>query len=295
MQIGSNTKDFTARSDPAVFRRRGKLSMSDTLGRVFSGRAGGQEGHHRSPTDESSRRLSARHWRRLRCIQSCRFSSTVRLCARRCSFSLAHARATRTLASAFLAAIIEQVTGKSYDVYISAMSITAPLGIASHRVPIDRSSRSKDGFAHGDSLEGVPMRARSLRQAGCRGWTVLEPAWQWRNALDGRRDAHVLQGAVRWGQVAHVAQRAAIDSRPDGTCGSRWFGRRELLSLRSDFPGMRSEIIIASTNSAEAPRADDTRRDRARCSACRPRGIAGTKRPRPRRRARRSRPRRSRR
>ena len=138
VQIGSNTKDFTA---VAILQLQaaGKLSMSDTLGKYFPAAPADKKGitirqlmNHRAgfplgiggDFDAFNRSILVDSAMRTPLL----FQPGSRESYSNTGFSL-------------LAAIIEQVTGKTYDVYIRD-AITAPLGMRRTGFLLPKSSRT---------------------------------------------------------------------------------------------------------------------------------------------------------
>ena len=241
VQIGSNTKDFTA---VAILQLQaaGKLSMGDSLGKYFPSAPADKKGitirqlmNHRAgfplgiggdfaPFNRSILVDSAMHTPLL-------FAPGSRESYSNTGFSL-------------LAAMIEQVTGKSYDVYVRD-AITAPLGM--HRTGFLLPKFQLKELAHGYQPKGT--------DAG----TMLEkphaedgPYWNLRGnggMLSTAGEMHAFYKALFEGDKLLTREARKDRFPPDepiglaGSDGVNFF-------LYERFPRMRTEIIIASTNAA---------------------------------------------
>ena len=155
VQIGSNTKDFTV---VAIYQLQlaGKLSVHDTLGRHFRGVPADKRGitieqllDHRAGFPQGIggdfEPLS-----RTRMIDSAMHHPLLFAPGARASYS--------NTGYSLLAAIIEQVTGKSYDVYVRD-AILAPLGLERTGFLLPRFARTElaHGYAAGGHDQGTML------------------------------------------------------------------------------------------------------------------------------------------
>ena len=283
VQIGSNTKDFTLVTLLRL-QQRGRLNLRDSLGKYFPA----------APDDKRGITLQqlVEHRGGFPIGLGGDFETVTRdqLLQRAFAVALRAQPGTREIYSntgyAILAAVIEQVTGRSYDEHVRD-DVLVPLGLENtgYLLPRFDPDRIAHGYAHGEDRGNTLLKPHAadgpywnLRGNGGMLSTVEDMHAFYRALFDGER---LLTMSARGGRFD--------PTEPVGLAGS------DLVHffLFERFPREGLEIIIA-TNSAEAP-APMIRDAIAPLLACRPRGIAGTKPPRPRRRARRSRPRRSRR
>ncbi|MEO8334601.1 MAG: serine hydrolase domain-containing protein [bacterium] len=241
VQIGSNTKDFTA---VAVLQLQaaGKLSMGDTLGKYFASAPADKKDitirqlmNHRAgfplgiggdfdPFNRSVLIDSAMHTRLL-------FPPGSRASYSNTGYSL-------------LAAIIEQVTGKTYDLYVRD-AITAPLGMRKTGFLLPKFTAKE--LAHGYLPKGSDAGTMLAKPHADDG-----PYWNLRGnggMLSTSGEMHTFYKALFDGEKlltkAARGDRFASDE-PIGLAGSDGVN----FFLYDRFPGMRSEIIIASTNAA---------------------------------------------
>lgn len=239
VQIGSNTKDFTA---VAILQLQaaGKLSMGDTLGKYFASGPADKKGitirqlmNHRAgfplgiggDFDPFNRPVLIDSAMRTRLL----FAPGSRESYSNTGFSL-------------LAAIIEQVTGKTYDVYVRD-AITAPLGL--HKTGFLLPKFQGTELAHGYLAKGSDAGTMLAKPHADDG-----PYWNLRGnggMLSTAGEMHAFYKALFEGEklLTKVARgdRFASDE-PIGLAGSDGVN----FFLYDRFPGMRSEIIIASTN-----------------------------------------------
>ena len=241
VQIGSNTKDFTA---VAILQLQaaGKLSMSDSIGKYFVSVPADKRGitirqlmNHRAgfplgiggdfaPFNRAFLVDSAMHTVLL-------FPPGSRESYSNTGFSL-------------LAAIIEQVTGKSYDIHIRD-AILAPLGL--RRTGFLLPGFKPNELAHGYLPKGTDNGTMLAKAHAADG-----PYWNLRGnggMLSTSGDMHVFYKALFESET--LLTRAARGDRfpPDEPVGLAGSDLVEFF-LYDRFPGMRSEIIIASTNAA---------------------------------------------
>ncbi len=241
VQIGSNTKDFTA---VAILKLQaeGKLSMDDTLGKYFASAPPDKKAitirqlmNHRAgfplgiggDFEPFSRAIlvdSAMHTRLL-------FPPGSRENYSNTGYSL-------------LAAIIEQVTGKTYDVYVRD-AITAPIGLRRTGFLLPK-FQARD-LAHGYQPKGTDAGTMLAKPHAADG-----PYWNLRGnggMLSTPGEMHAFYRALFEGET--LLTRAArgdqfSPNEPIGLAGSDGVN----FFLYDRFPGMRTEIIIASTNAA---------------------------------------------
>jgi CubicO group peptidase (beta-lactamase class C family) len=241
VQIGSNTKDFTA---VAILQLQaaGKLSMSDSLGKYFSSAPADKQGitirqlmNHRAgfplgiggDFDAFNRSILVDSAMRTPLL----FPPGTRESYSNTGFSL-------------LAAIIEQITGKTYDVHIRD-AITTPLGMRRTGFLLPKFQTKE--LAHGYSPKGSDAGTMLAKPHADDG-----PYWNLRGnggMLSTTGEMHTFYKALF--EVDKLLTRAARGDRfppdePVGLAGSDGVN----FFLYDRFPGMRSEIIIASTNAA---------------------------------------------
>lgn len=241
VQIGSNTKDFTA---VAILQLQsaGKLSMSDTLGKYFAIAPADKRGitirqlmNHRAgfplgiggDFDAFSRAVLVDSAMRTQLL----FPPGSRESYSNTGFSL-------------LAAIIEQVTGTAYDVYVRD-AITAPLGLRRTGFLLPKFQAKE--LAHGYLPKGTDAGTMLAKPHATDG-----PYWNLRGnggMLSTTGEMHTFYKALFDGET--LLTRAARGDRfapnePIGLAGSDGVN----FFLFDRFPGMRTEIIIASTNAA---------------------------------------------
>jgi CubicO group peptidase (beta-lactamase class C family) len=241
VQIGSNTKDFTA---VAILQLQaaGKLSMSDTLGKYFAS----------APAEKKG--ITIRHLMNHRAgfplgiggdfdpfNRSVLIDSAMRT---QLLFAPGSRESYSNTGFSLLAAIIEQVTGKTYDVYVRD-AITAPLGL--RRTGFLMPKFQMKELAHGYLAKGSDAGTMLAKPHADDG-----PYWNLRGnggMLSTAGEMHAFYNALFDGEK--LLTRAARDDRfppdePVGLAGSDGVN----FFLYDRFPGMRSEIIIASTNAA---------------------------------------------
>ena len=242
VQIGSNTKDFTL---TALLRlqQRGRLSLRDSLGRYFPA----------APPDKRAITLQQLVDHRggfpIGIGGDFEPLSRVQFLQRVFATPLRAQPGTREIYSntgyAILAAVIEQVTGKSYDAYVRD-DLLVPLGLEStgYLLPRFDPSRIAHGYDRGRDEGNVLLKPHAtdgpywnLRGNGGMVSTVEDMHAFYRALFDGER---LLPMAARGGRFD--------PTQPIGLAGSdlvHYF-------LFERLPGSGLEIIIA-TNSAEAP------------------------------------------
>lgn len=242
VQIGSNTKDFTL---TALLRlqQRGRLSLRDSLGRYFPA----------APPDKRAITLQQivdhRGGFPIGIGGDFEPLSRAQFLERVLATPLRAQPGTREIYSntgyAILAAVIEQVTGKSYDAYVRD-DLLVPLGLEStgYLLPRFDPSRIAHGYDRGRDEGNVLLKPHAtdgpywnLRGNGGMVSTVEDMHAFYRALFDGER---LLPMAARGGRFD--------PTQPIGLAGSdlvHYF-------LFERLPGGGLEIIIA-TNSAEAP------------------------------------------
>ncbi len=195
VQIGSNTKDFTAVAILQL-QERGRLKLDDTLGKFLPG----------APGDKSGITLMQllNHSAGFPLGLGGDFEPVTRdeLVSNAMKYTLPFkpgaGRSYSNTGYAILAAIIEKVSGKSYDAYVRD-NILSPLGLqhTGFLLPGFTQTQVAHGYAPG-GRDDVVQTARSRRP-------VLESPWKRWNALDRRRYACVLQGSVRDRQASEAS------------------------------------------------------------------------------------------
>jgi CubicO group peptidase (beta-lactamase class C family) len=242
VQIGSNTKDFTALAILQL-QAAGRLSLSDTLGRYFPAAPADKRGitlrqlmDHRAgfpgamggDSERVSRQAlidSAMHYRLL--------------------FPPGSRESYSNTGYALLAAIIEQISGRSYDAYIHE-TILAPLGLKRTGFLLPRFAARE--LAHGYLAGGTDHGTMLAKPHAADG-----PYWNLRGnggMLSTVGDMHAFYVALF--ESDRLLTRAARGDRfppdePIGLAGSD--GVNFFIYDRE--PQSRTELIIASTNAAQ--------------------------------------------
>ena len=245
VQIGSNTKDFTA---VAILQlvEQGRIRLSDSLGKYFNG----------VPADKRgiTIQMLMDHRAGFRAGVGGDFEPLDRaaLIARAMQSELLFPAGTKESYSntgfSLLAAIIEQVTGKSYDVYVRD-GILAPAGLTHTGFLLPHFA--EDLEAHGYLTSGRDIGTMLAHPHAADG-----PYWNLRGnggMLSTVGDMHAFYHALfETNQLLKPATRA-LRFNPDepiglaGSDGTSFF-------LYERFPGRHIEIIIASNNAAvQAP------------------------------------------
>jgi len=241
VQIGSNTKDFTA---VAILQLQaaGKLSMGDSLGKYFPSAPADKKGitirqlmNHRAgfPLGIGG---DFEAFNRSILVDSAMHTPLLFAPGSRESYS--------NTGFSLLAAIIEQVTGKTYDVYVRD-AITAPLGMRRTGFLLPKFQLKE--LAHGYQPKGSDAGTMLEKPHAADG-----PYWNLRGnggMLSTAGEMHAFYKALFEGDK--LLTRAARGDRfspdePVGLAGSDGVN----FFLYDRFPRMRSEIIIASTNAA---------------------------------------------
>jgi CubicO group peptidase (beta-lactamase class C family) len=242
VQIGSNTKDFTL---VALLRlqQRGRLSLRDSLGKYFAA----------APADKRAITLQqlVEHRGGLPIGLGGDFEALTRdqFLQRALAAPLRAEPGTREIYSntgyAILAAVIEQITGKSYDAYVRD-DLLVPLGLENtgYLLPRFDPARIAHGYDHGQDQGHVLLKPHApdgpywnLRGNGGMVSTVEDMHAFYRVLFDSDR------------LLTRQARGDRFDpTQPVGLAGS------DLVHffLFERLPRERLEIIIA-TNSAEAP------------------------------------------
>jgi CubicO group peptidase (beta-lactamase class C family) len=241
VQIGSNTKDFTA---VAILQLQaaGKLSLNDSIGKYFAS----------APADKKNitvRQLMNHRagfpigiggdfapFSRAFLIDSAMHTTLLFAPGSRESYS--------NTGYSLLAAIIERVTGKTYDAYVRD-AILSPLGM--HRTGFLLPGFKANDLAHGYLPKGTDNGTMLGKAHAADG-----PYWNLRGnggMLSTSGDMHTFYKALF--ESDKVLTKAARGDRfpsdePIGLAGSDGVD----FFLYERFPGMRSEIIIASNNAA---------------------------------------------
>ena len=246
VQIGSNTKDFTAVAILQLLEA-GKLKLTDSLVKYFPA----------APSDKRAITISQLldHTAGFRQDMGGDFAPFSR------SMLIDSALKSRLLSEpgqresysntgfSLLAAIIEQVSGTTYDIYVRD-HILAPLGLhkTGFLLPGFSMAELAHGYAGNGNDEGV-MLAKPHAADG--------PYWNLRGnggMLSTAGEMHAFYAALFESEKLMSARTRALRfhvNEPIGLAGSDgvnvfYFGR---------FPGARTEVIVASTNAAvKAPR-----------------------------------------
>ncbi len=239
VQIGSNTKDFTA---VAILQlhERGKLMLTDTIGKFFPG----------APADKRAITINQLLHHRagfpLGLGGDFEPVSREQLISNAMKFTLLFKPGERENYSntgySLLAAIIEKVSGKSYDVYVRD-NILSPLELrrTGFLLPGFKSTDLAHGYARSGKDEGT-MLAKAHAADG--------PYWNLRGnggMLSTAGDMHVFYKALFESEKLLRASTRNImfnPSEPIGLAGS------DLVNffLYERDPHSRTEMIIASTN-----------------------------------------------
>ena len=241
VQIGSNTKDFTA---VAILQlhQAGKVSMNDSVGKYFRA----------VPADK--RGITIRHLLNHRAGFPLGIGGDFEPVGRQALVDSAMRTAllfipgTRESYSntgfSLLAAIIEQVTGTTYDRYVQR-AILAPLGMR-------RTGFLLPGFMLSDLAHGYLASGRDNGTMLAKPHAADGPYWNLRGnggILSTVGDMHAFYTSLFEGDVLmSPATRALMfnPAEPIGLAGSDGVN----FFLYDRFPGMRTEMIIASTNAA---------------------------------------------
>lgn len=242
VQIGSNTKDFTLVTLLRL-QQRGRLNLRDSLGKYFPA----------APEDKRGITLLqlVDHRGGFPIGLGADFESLSRdqLLQRAFAGPLRAQPGTREIYSntgyAILAAVIEQVTGRSYDEYVRE-DVLVPLGLENtgYLLPRFDPDRIAHGYAHGEDMGNTLLKPHATDG----------PYWNLRGnggMLSTVEDMHAFYRALFGGErlLPLTARGGRFDpTEPVGLAGS------DLVHffLFERFPREGLEIIIA-TNSAEAP------------------------------------------
>ncbi len=241
VQIGSNTKDFTAVAILQL-QQAGRLAMSDTIGKYFP----------IVPADK--RGITIRHLMNHRAgfplgvggdFEPIGRTALVERAMRTPLLFAPGARESYTNTGfSLLAAIIEQVTGATYDAYVRD-AILSPIGLTrtGFLLPGFKPADLAHGYQAGGSDQGT-MLSKAHAPDG--------PHWNLRGnggMLSTAADMHAFYKALFQGETLLAPATRALRFNPDepiGLSGSDGVN----VFLYDRFPGMRTEIIIASTNAA---------------------------------------------
>lgn len=241
VQIGSNTKDFTAVAILQLQQAR-RLSMNDSVGKYFPNVPVDKRGitirqlmNHRAGFplgiggDFEAIGRAALIERAMK--TPLLFEPGARESYSNTGFSL-------------LAAIIEQVSGKPYDTYVRD-AILAPIGLT--RTGFHLPGFKADDLAHGYQAGGSDAGTMLAKPHAPDG-----PYWNLRGnggMLSTTADMHAFYKALFEGEklLPSAARNGRFNpDEPIGLAGSDGVN----FFLYDRFPGMRTEIIIASTNAA---------------------------------------------
>ena len=241
VQIGSNTKDFTAVAILQL-QQAGKLSMNDSIGRYFAG----------APADK--RDITLRQLLNHRAgfplgiggdfEPLSRQALVQRAMATPLLFTPGARESYSNTGFSLLAAIIEQVTANTYDVYVDH-AILAPLGL--HRTGFLLPGFAANDLAHGYLAQGTDQGTMLAKPHAADG-----PYWNLRGnggMLSTVSDMHTFYVELFEGEKLMTPATRAFRFNPNepiglsGSDGVNFF-------LYDRFPMMRTEIIIASTNAA---------------------------------------------
>ena len=241
VQIGSNTKDFTA---VAILQlhQAGTLSMNDSIGKYFRAAPADKRNitirqlmNHRAgfPQDigEDFEPLLRTAFVDRAMTTTLRFTPGTRESYSNTGFSL-------------LAAIIEQVTGAPYDVYVKN-AILAPLGLR-------HTGFLLPGFAANDLAHGYLASGTDHGTMLAKAHATDGPYWNLRGnggMLSTASDMHAFYRELFEGEKLMTPATRALRFNPDEPIGLAGSDGVDFF-LYDRFPGMRTEIIIASTNAA---------------------------------------------
>ena len=241
VQIGSNTKDFTAVAILQL-QQAGKLSLNDSIGKYFRD----------APADK--RDITIRQLMNHRAGFPHDIGKDFEplgrgaFVTRAMETNLLFAPGTRESYSntgfGLLAALIEQVTGTTYDVYVQR-AILAPLDL--HRTGVLLPGFKANELAHGYLARGTDngtMLAKPHAEDG--------PYWNLRGnggMLSTVGDMHAFYKELFEGQKLMTPATRALRFNPDEPIGLAGSDGVDFF-LYDRFPRMRMEIIIASTNAA---------------------------------------------
>lgn len=245
VQIGSNTKDFTAVAILQL-QQAGLLSMNDSITKYFRI----VPAHKRGITVRQL--MNHRAGFPLGVGDDFEAIGRAALITRALQTPLLFPPGSRESYSntgySLLAAIIEQVTGKTYDVHVRD-AILAPVGLTRTGFLLPR-------FAPGDLAHGYQASGRDAGTMLAKAHANDGPYWNLRGnggMLSTVADMHRFYGALVGGEklLAFSARNGRFNpEEPVGLAGSDGVN----LFLYDRFPRLRSEIIIASTSaSMKAP------------------------------------------
>ncbi|MEP6991557.1 MAG: serine hydrolase domain-containing protein [bacterium] len=246
VQIGSNTKDFTAVAVLQLVESH-RLSLEDTLGKFF----------HGAPADK--RAITVRQLMNHRAGFPSGIGGDFEPIGRaafidsamktRLLFAPGSRESYSNTGFSVLAAIIEHVTGKTYDAYVHD-AILAPLGLrrTGFLLPAFRSDEQAHGYLANGTDNGT-MLAKPHAPDG--------PWWNLRGnggMLSTVGDMHRFYAALLEGTTLMTPATRALrfdPAEPIGLAGSDGVS----FFLYERFPRKHIEIIIASTNAAsKAPK-----------------------------------------
>ncbi len=241
VQVGSNTKDFTA-VVILQLQQAGKLSMNDSVGKYFRAVPADKRGitirqlmNHRAgfPLGLGG---DFEPVGRQALVDSAMRTTLLFVPGTRESYS--------NTGFSLLAAIIEQVSGTTYDQYVQ-QRILAPLGL--QRTGFLLPAFKPSDLAHGYNASGRDNGTMLAKPHAADG-----PYWNLRGnggMLSTVGDMHAFYKALFEGDVLMSPATRALrfnPAEPIGLAGSDGVN----FFLYDRFPGMRTEIIIASTNAA---------------------------------------------
>ena len=241
VQIGSNTKDFTAVAILQLVEAE-KIRLTDSLGKYVA----------RAPADKRNITIAQLLNHRAGFPLGIGGDFDVMSCAQLVDsamrttllFTPGARESYSNTGFSILAAIIEQVTGTTYDVYVRD-AILAPLGL--HRTGFLLPGFSVSELAHGYLPSGTDQGTMLAKPHATDG-----PYWNLRGnggMLSTVADMHAFYNALLTSNKLLRPATRALRFHPDepiglaGSDGVNFF-------LYDRFPMMGVEIIIASTNAA---------------------------------------------
>jgi CubicO group peptidase (beta-lactamase class C family) len=245
VQVGSNTKDFTAVAILQL-QERGKLSMADSLAKYFP----------TAPADKRAITIAQLMNHRAGFPLGIggdfeplkRAAFLERAMKTPLLFAPGSKEAYSNTGFSLLAAIIEKITGATYDVYVQ-QNILAPLGLRHTGFLLP--GFTLDELAHGYLAAGTDAGTMLAKPHDSDG-----PYWNLRGnggMLSTVSDMHAFYKELFEGTQLMTAKTRALRFNPNEPIGLAGSDNVNFF-LYERFPRMRTEVIIASTNvTAKAP------------------------------------------
>ena len=245
VQIGSNTKDFTAVAILQL-QEAARLSQRDSLAKYFPSAPADKRGITIAQLMNHRAGFPAGIGGDFEPLQRAAFIERVMQTP--LLFAPGARESYSNTGFSILAAIIEQVTGMTYDAYVQR-NILAPIGL--RRTGLLLPGFKPDDLAHGYLAAGTDAGTMLAKPHDTGG-----PYWNLRGnggMLSTVGEMHAFYKALFEGTKLMTAQTRALrfdPNQPIGLAGSDNVN----FFLYERFPRLKTEVIIASTNvSAKAP------------------------------------------